>query len=192
MKIAVANIKGGVGKSTIANLIAQKLQLPLKEMDKFQDGSTLNYADKWSSGQENYIADLGGYMGNDMQEEIKKADIVVVPMLPGPRDFLATVTFLEWLFGFYDGKVLIIANQSDEKEAKEVKKALEEAFKRFERIGVEDIRFTRLPRLKSLKRWELDKKSWIDFLQGWNFSYKKAAKHIEEFCIAMEDWIKEK
>lgn len=194
MKIAVANVKGGVGKSTIANLLSQYLKLPIKEYDEFQDGSIFRPQEGLTaSGQDDkWIADTGGYLGKELEKVLKEADVVVVPLQPSPRDFVPTVSFLEWLLAFYEGKVLVVANRvANEKEAKEIKESLE---KTIEDMGTEiraDMRFGYLPNLKSIQTWDLERTSWIDLLKGkyWNRSQRKAAEYVRDFCETMKLWI---
>ena len=187
MKIAVANSKGGVGKSTIANILAQNLDLPLKNIDPFQDPFVFTDVKEYKRG-ESYIADMGGFAGKDMEKELIKTDLVIVPLNPAPRDVVATASFLEWLLSFYTGRVLIVANRSDDKQAQEVKEAMLEVLSDIE-AKAEDIRFTSLPQLKSLQSWELAKKRWTDYLNNWNPSYRRAAKKVENFCNDIKEWL---
>lgn len=188
MKIAVANVKGGVGKSTVANVVAQYLRLPLKNTDVFQDPYIFNKVEKYRSGDD-YVVDTGGYIGKELEREIRDADAVIVPLQPAPRDLFATIDFLEWLLSFYTGKVLVLANRSTEKKAEELKEAIAEAINNFKRIEAEDVRFSRLPELQSLQSWEMDGASWLDYLKVWNRSQRKAAEYVREFCDELKAWI---
>lgn len=194
MKIAVANIKGGVGKSTIANLLSQYLKLPVKEYDEFQDGGIFRpQADKRASPlADKWIADTGGYLGKELEKVLREADAVVVPLQPSPRDFVPTVSFLEWLLGFYEGKVLVTANRvANEKEAEETKEALRMALDEMGGDIRADVRFSYIPNLKSIQTWELERRRWVDFLKKkyWNRSQRRAAEHVRDFCEAMKEWL---
>lgn len=189
MKIAVANQKGGVGKSTIANLMAQKLKLPIKNEDPFQDPFIYTDAEKYRSG-ESYVLDAGGFVGKELERELKEVDAVIVPLQASPRDFVPTLNFLEWLLKFYDGRVLIVANRANKEEAEEVKEAMINGLEQIDGIRA-DVRFSYLPNLKSIQSWDLERKRWMDFLTGWNRSQKKAAEYIDDFCEAMKEWIEE-
>lgn len=188
MRITIANIKGGVGKSTLAKILSQKFNLPVRNLDSYQD-PTLFGVKEASEKSESWIADAGGYLGKELKKTAMESDLVIVPTLPSARDIVATASFLEWLLSFYTGKVLIVANQADEKEAKEVMEALEEALENVDYAMVEDIRFSHIPRIKSVRTWDMDEKKWTDYLKVWNRSQKKAAEHINAFCRELEKWI---
>ncbi len=189
MRITIANIKGGVGKSTLAKILSQKFNLPVRNLDSYQDPTLFGDIKEATEKSDSWIADTGGYLGKDLKKTIEESDLVIVPTLPSVRDIVATASFLEWLLPFYKGKVLIVANQSNEKEAQEVMEALKEALGNIDYAAVEDIRFTRIPSVKSVRSWDLQRSGWMDHLKVWNRSQKKAAEHINTFCRELEEWI---
>lgn len=189
MKITVANIKGGVGKSTLAKILSQKLNLPIRNLDSYQDPTLFGDMKEVTGKSDSWIADTGGYLGKELKKTIEESDLVIVPTLPSVRDIVATASFLEWLLPFYKGKVLIVANQSNEKEAKEVMEALKEVLGNIDYAMVEDIKFARIPQIKSVRSWDLERANWMDYLKVWNRSQQKAAEHINAFCEELQEWI---
>ena len=189
MKITVANIKGGVGKSTLAKILSQKFNLPIRNLDSYQDPTLFGDIKEATGKSDSWIADTGGYLGKELKKTIKESDLVIVPTLASVRDIVVTASFLEWLLPFYNGKVLIVANQSNEKEAQEVMEALKEALGNIDYAMVEDIKFASIPRIKSVRNWDLERANWMDYLKVWNRSQQRAAEHINAFCEELQEWI---
>ncbi len=120
--IAVVNFKGGVGKSTIANL----LDLPNKliiNLDLAQDAKTINTSQTenfyqlkeefgieslneaiegaFEAGIENVILDTPGSV-SDFMEVLDKVDYFLIPFTPGERSIETTLNTIEIINSLLD------------------------------------------------------------------------------------------
>jgi len=120
--IAVVNFKGGVGKSTIANL----LDLPNKliiNLDLAQDAKTINTSQTenfyqlkedfgieslneaiegaFEAGIENVILDTPGSV-SDFMEVLDKIDYFLIPFTPGERSIETTLNTIEIINSLLD------------------------------------------------------------------------------------------
>jgi chromosome partitioning protein len=125
MKIAVTNLKGGVGKTTIATNLAAALTMRGKTVCVVDTDLNQHSSMEWATnrGEDKPHVSVFGIMGGQLTAEIKKlresyeyvildgtphvselakrtmivADIVVIPISPSIYDFRAFEAFLEHL-----------------------------------------------------------------------------------------------
>ena len=121
--IAVVNFKGGVGKSTIANLInlPNKIIINLDDAQNAEElnleNSTVNFYElkdeygidslkeafegAFESGKENIILDTPGDIKNFI-EELTMVDYFIVPFTPGDRSEKTTINTIEIIDALFE------------------------------------------------------------------------------------------
>ena len=149
--IAVVNFKGGVGKSTIANILKLDNKVVIN-LDDAQDAQKINYTDTYNfselkeeygvetveeaidgaieSGKESIVIDTPGEI-EEFIELLPKVDFFIVPFTPGERSIQATITTIETIDAILDAdetierkdKWLIVLNKyNNDEQLKELDK----------------------------------------------------------------------
>lgn len=200
-KVAVINFKGGVGKSTIANL----LDLPNKVIVNLdiQDAKNSNYSDTINylalkeeygvsvneatellkeEGKEWIVFDTPGSITNEFLEIIDDVDYIIIPFTKGRRSKETTLETIKAVLEVMDNEKvkfgLILNMYQDENDIEEELKPLEDEVKKI--LGDKYKCSTALKFSKAVSTMEKTKKS-IDELDLTNkIAYKAFKKRVKE------------
>jgi len=175
-KIALVNFKGGVGKSTIANLLDYEgsivVNIDMQNASEINAGDrTVDYfADKEEfgvssikemldvleeSGVELIFIDTPGAVTDELLEIFPELDYVVIVTNPNTRDISQTLNTLVELQGS-DAKIILLHNKwhkdEDLENLKELENAAKELFKD-KYIGATDLKYSRaIPTIDKTKK----------------------------------------
>lgn len=112
--ILIANQKGGVGKTTIADEVAFELERRGKGVSFISvdpQGGSIHETDEEAEERDYRVVDTPGLLADGLPEWCDAADVVLVPMLPSPRDLEPTLRTIEVAKNSTDAPVLVIVNQ---------------------------------------------------------------------------------
>ena len=122
MKIAVFNLKGGQGKSSIALNLALSLKFDVISNDKITKLEKILPEDNFMKIEKdqdfpdiienlNVIYDLGGWIDNRAIKPIKEADLVIIPMINTEMNNEVSINSINQVKQFNDN-IMIIVNRS--------------------------------------------------------------------------------
>lgn len=112
--ILVANQKGGVGKTTIADELSFALERRGRSVSFVTvdpQGGSIHEADGDSDERDYRVVDTPGVLAEALPEWCDAADMVLVPMLPSPRDLEPTLRTIEVAKSATDAPVMVVVNQ---------------------------------------------------------------------------------
>ena len=122
MKIAVFNLKGGQGKSSIALNLALSLKFDVISNDKITKLEKILPEDNFMKIEKdqdfpdiienlNVIYDLGGWIDNRAIKPIKEADLVIIPMINTEMNNEVSINSINQVKQFNDN-IMLIVNRS--------------------------------------------------------------------------------
>ena len=129
--ITLYNIKGGVGKSSLAFQLAKHYSLPLYTNDIYSALAGIHKIDPNDKKCElpDCVLDLGGFSDNRIASYVKQSDVIIIPTLYSKLDLQSTVlTTRDIIEVKPDAKIIIVINKTrynDDKMINETKKTLE-------------------------------------------------------------------
>ena len=112
--ILVANQKGGVGKTTIADELSFELERrgrSVSFMTVDPQGGSIHEADEDGEERDYRVVDTPGVLADALPEWCDAADMVLVPMLPSSRDLEPTLRTIEVARKATDAPVRVVVNQ---------------------------------------------------------------------------------
>lgn len=131
MSIAVYNIKGGVGKTTLSVQISQMLNYMYVSNDPFASAHNLLDASKVKMfSEEKYneipfeektVYDFGGFFDKRISNIIKKVDKVVIPTLTSIVDVQGTLATLNAVLKLNKNVVIVINRAKNNEKAIELR-----------------------------------------------------------------------
>jgi len=204
--IACVNIKGGVGKSSILNILTNRVNNSViinidftADAEKINSANTINYAplaqdfsieEVIETALEDYtyiFIDTPGDISDELMDIIEKIDYFILPFKPGERSMNGGIETYETLFtqGFVDGhhKISFIINEFINNKELEKELALVQSriksIKLFDSLTLEPS-YTSLGSTQVMKTMERDAVS-IDELNSRNkIAYKIATKRFDK------------
>ena len=122
MKITVANLKGGVGKTIISVNLALSLDLAVITNEPFSPLEHIfeeNRYIKLERDQElkelpkeyDIVFDFGGYLDLRLVSALKQSDCVIVPLINEFKDVHTTVSFLQEIEE-HNKNIIVVVNRS--------------------------------------------------------------------------------
>lgn len=122
MKIAVFNLKGGQGKSSIALNLALSLKFDVISNDKITKLEKILPEDNFMKIEKdqdfpdiienlNVIYDLGGWIDNRAIKPIREADLVIIPMINTEMNNEVSINSINQVKQFNDN-IMLIVNRS--------------------------------------------------------------------------------
>lgn len=184
MKIAVYNVKGGVGKTDISLNLALTLDYGIVSNEPFSPlDQVLNESDflKLNPGDDipdlpkdaNIVFDFGGYLDERVIKALKQAQVVVVPVINEFKDLHTTINFIQEIEDF-NKNIIIVVNRTQKGDYESVC----EAMKGFYSYPVFEIKSTRA--LPNIMREKKSVKAMVEEggLKAWN--YKSVEKQFDK------------
>lgn len=110
--IMVAGIKGGVGKSTIADELAFRFErdnFKVRFYDLDNQGGTIHQTSSDKDDADIRIVDMPGALRNTIKDCLEESDLCVIPTRPSSRDIPPLEQFVD-IATRYDTKTYIILN----------------------------------------------------------------------------------
>lgn len=114
LTILIANQKGGVGKTTIADELAFELErrgASVSFISTDPQGGSVHETDDGDEERDWRIVDTPGVLADALPEWCEAADMVLVPMLPSPRDIEPTLRTIEVARKSTSAPVAVVVNQ---------------------------------------------------------------------------------
>lgn len=200
-KVAVVNFKGGVGKSTIANL----LDLPNKVIVNLdiQDAKNSNYSDTINylalkeeygvsvneatellkeEGKEWIVFDTPGSITEELLEILDDVDYIIIPFTKGKRSKETTIETIKAILEVMDNEkvkfALVLNMYQDENDIEEELKPLENEIKKI--LGDKYKCSTALKFSKAVSTIEKTKKSIEELDLTNKIAYKAFKKRVKE------------
>jgi MinD-like ATPase involved in chromosome partitioning or flagellar assembly len=135
MIVVIWSFKGGVGKSTVAALIAKQTGWPVVTNDIYtalegvvSDLTILRPSDSLPVFNHNIIIDLGGYVERRVVDGIRQADLVIIPTLAETASVKSALAAVREIQPF--GKpILIVANRAKEQDLSDIQEVFGESVK---------------------------------------------------------------
>lgn len=204
--IACINSKGGVGKSTILNILANRVENSViinidftADAEKVNSANTINYAplaqdftikEVIDTAFEDYtyvFIDTPGDISDELMEIIERVDYYILPFKPGDRSVNGGIETYETLFseGYVEGEHKISFIINEYVNEKELEKELAIVKQRIEEIQLPETlslnaAYTSLGSTQVMKTMERDAIS-IDDLNARNkIAYKIATKRFNK------------
>lgn len=114
LTILIANQKGGVGKTTIADELAFELErrgASVSFISTDPQGGSVHETDDGDEERDWRIVDTPGVLADALPEWCEAADMVLVPMLPSARDIEPTLRTIEVARKSTSAPVAVVVNQ---------------------------------------------------------------------------------
>lgn len=118
MKIAVINLKGGVGKTPVAFSIAKDLGLYYQSNDNSLVPKIYPEMARISAKLENIddcVYDFGGFVDRQILDIIKECDFAIVPCIPDWNSIYRTHDTLSQIADYVSGKIIVICSALENK-----------------------------------------------------------------------------
>ncbi|MEA3418130.1 MAG: hypothetical protein U9Q90_01935 [Campylobacterota bacterium] len=119
--ITLYNVKGGVGKSSLAFQLAKHYSLPLYTNDIYSALTDIHKIDPKEKKSElpDCVLDLGGFSDHRIASYIKNSDVIIIPTLYSKLDLQSTVlTTRDIIEVKPDAKIIIVINKTRSNDGK--------------------------------------------------------------------------
>jgi cellulose biosynthesis protein BcsQ len=194
--IAVAGFKGGVGKSTLANFLAEKLEsATVLNLDNYQDAADFNTADTVnlksgdnvaeiikSKSSDFFIIDAGGFD----DERLRKIDLdlLILPMRTDYRSIKTTIDSAVTIMSGIPNKslpILFVINEYDKEKELDTAVEIVETVLGISALPTDNLRLFAIKKSDAIKT-AINKKMSLRQLQESNrVAYNSVNKQFDEF-----------
>jgi MinD-like ATPase involved in chromosome partitioning or flagellar assembly len=148
MRIAVFNLKGGVGKTVISLNLALTLNYPIitnepyGQMERILPKGDLFRLDPDDSvdfeKNPDVIFDLGGYVDPKVSEILKQADWVIIPIVNGTEDEIQVSINTLMEVGYLNSNILIVVNRATKKDKEKTHEILHQSRIRYPMLEIKE------------------------------------------------------
>jgi len=194
--IAVAGFKGGVGKSTISNFLAEKLgDSTILNLDNYQDANDFNSSDSVNLSQNDdilsavkskssdfFIIDAGGF--DDARLRSVKLDLLILPTRTDYRSIKTTVdsavTILNGL-NYDDLPILFVINEYEKDNELDTSVEIVETVLGMSDIATENLHLFAIKKSGAIKTSINKKMSLQELTENNRVAYKSVNQQFEEF-----------
>lgn len=212
--IAIANFKGGVGKSTHASMLQTVMKnsivvnLDEQNAERINAGKTVNVLDYLEEAgsisnildivleeSDIVILDTPGSLTNEFAEVINRVDYFIVPFRDDLNDIIYTVDTLDTIFtsGVIDRKekseVLLLLNGYTDEPQEAINEILEEMKTRNGLIEAINFSFTTFKYSKAIKTIKKTKKNIKELMKENYLAYRIVDKNFEELHSDIKNFI---
>lgn len=194
MVIAIANFKGGVGKSMIAHQLVTSFGFMGYEVDPYgslsdrlsEQVKRLETTEELPVILGNTVFDFGGFDSQILRKTAAVSDLIIVPFIPTLETLQSTMDTLT-ILKEYDRPILLVANlvkkQSDINEARKI----------FDEFFGFEVEIVELSDSVALQTAIAENESVIELAKAGGlkaYTYKKAANSIRELHEKIMEYAK--
>jgi MinD-like ATPase involved in chromosome partitioning or flagellar assembly len=193
--IGVAGFKGGVGKSTISNFLAEKLgSATIINLDNYQDASDFNSSDTInlkidddislaikSKSSDFFVIDAGGF--DDARLRKVKLDLLILPTRTDYRSIKTTIdsaiTITNGLE--YDLPILFVVNEYEKDSELDIAVDIVENILSLSEIKTDNLNLFAIKKSAAIKTAINKKMSLSELLESNRLAYKSINQQFEDF-----------
>jgi MinD-like ATPase involved in chromosome partitioning or flagellar assembly len=193
--IGVAGFKGGVGKSTISNFLAEKLgSATIINLDNYQDASDFNSSDTInlkidddislaikSKSSDFFVIDAGGF--DDARLRKVKLDLLILPTRTDYRSIKTTIdsaiTITNGLE--YDLPILFVINEYEKDSELDIAVDIVENILSLSEIKTDNLNLFAIKKSAAIKTAINKKMSLSELLESNRLAYKSINQQFEDF-----------
>ena len=195
--IAIAGFKGGVGKSTLANFLAEKLQnSTVLNLDNYQDAADFNTADTVNLGPADdieavikskssdfFIIDAGGF--DDARLRSVALDLLILPMRTDYRSIKTTIDSAVTIMAGIENKdlpILFVVNEYErEKELDTAVEIVQTVLGLTEGLPTDNLSLFAIKKSDAIKTAINRKMSLEELKESNRVAYNTVNKQFEDF-----------
>jgi len=195
--IAIAGFKGGVGKSTLANFLAEKLQnSTVLNLDNYQDAADFNTADTVNLGPADdieavikskssdfFIIDAGGF--DDARLRSVALDLLILPMRTDYRSIKTTIDSAVTIMAGIENKdlpILFVVNEYErEKELDTAVEIVQTVLGLTEGLPTDNLSLFAIKKSDAIKTAINRKMSLEELKESNRVAYNAVNKQFEDF-----------